>query len=88
MHDHLDEGNGADADVLEVVGVFLPWSRVEEGFVGGWVEGVESVTLRVEDGDGVLSLCVSRTRSVMVLGEIQSAWMSSTEQGGWLGRGC
>lgn len=56
MHHHLDQGDGGDADVFEVVGIGSPWPRVGVFLVVGRVEGVESVAGWVDDFDGILDL--------------------------------
>ena len=56
VHGHLDERDGADAYVLEVVGVFGPWSSLGRGFLGVWVVVVECVTLGVDQLDVVVEL--------------------------------
>ena len=56
MHDHLEEGDGRNADRREVVGVGSPWMRVVDGFLlrGGII--VEGVLLGIYKLDGVLQL--------------------------------
>lgn len=58
MHDHLEEGDGGDADILEVVGVFAPWVSFLDGFLLFGVVAVEGVAVGVDELDGVLELCV------------------------------
>ena len=48
MHDHLEEGDGGDADVLEVARVLLPGFGVADGFLFGVVVGVEGVAVGVD----------------------------------------
>lgn len=57
MHNHLDEGDGGNADVLEVVGVFAPWRGGLDGFLLVGVVAVEGVTVGVDELDGIFELC-------------------------------
>jgi hypothetical protein len=45
VHDHFEEGNGGYTDVLEVMGVFLPWFRFSDGFLLALVVAIEGVSL-------------------------------------------
>jgi len=56
VHDHLEEGHGGDADVLEIFRVATPWSGIIDGFLIGFRVVVESVAMRVDELDGVLEL--------------------------------
>ena len=57
MHNHLDEGDGGDADVLEVVRIFAPWMGGLNGFLLVRVVAVEGVTVGIDELDGVFELC-------------------------------
>lgn len=57
MHDHLEEGDGGDSHVLEVVGVGSPWFGIVDFFLLGRVVGVEGVSLGVDQLDVVVELC-------------------------------
>ena len=54
MHDHFEEGDGGDAHVLEVVGVFAPSLVLGALGVGGGGETIESVALGVNELNEVL----------------------------------
>jgi hypothetical protein len=56
VHDHLDEGYGTYADVLEVVDIFRPWLRVRQLLLGGGIVDVECIALRVYQLDIVVKL--------------------------------
>jgi len=56
VHDHLDEGDGADADVLEVVRVVPPGAGDVDLGIGFDVVFVEGVTCRVYELDAVVEL--------------------------------
>ena len=57
MHDHFDKSDGGDADVFEVVGIFLPWPLGRDFLVLLGVEGVEGVAGGVDQLDRILDLC-------------------------------
>lgn len=56
MHDHFEQGDGGDADILEVAGVAAPGSGVVDDFLVDLGVVVESVAVRVDELDGVLEL--------------------------------
>jgi len=56
VHDHLDEGYGTYADVLEVVDIFRPWLRVRQLLLGGGIVDVECISLRIYQLDIVVKL--------------------------------
>ena len=58
MHDHLEECDGRDADILEVVGIGSPWLCVSDGFLLGGIVSVEGIFLRVNELDVVVELCL------------------------------
>lgn len=56
VHDHFEQGDGADADVGEVVRVGAPWAFFVYGFLVVGRVGVEGVFGWVDELDGVLEL--------------------------------
>jgi len=56
MHDHLDESDGRDTDVFEVVWIAAPWASIVFGFYGDGIVSVERVALWICESDGVLEL--------------------------------
>lgn len=48
MHDHFEEGDGGDADILEVMRVFLPGFSFADGFLVIGVIGIEGVAVGVD----------------------------------------
>ena len=57
MHDHLEESHSRNANVSEIMCIFLPWSFIIDLFLLNVVVAIESVALRVNNFDGVLKLC-------------------------------
>ena len=53
MHDHFEEGDGGDADVSEVGWGGAPGFGAEDGFLEGFGVGVESVSVGIDEGDGI-----------------------------------
>lgn len=53
MHGHLDQRDGGDSDVFEVVRIRSPWSRVCDLFLFLAVVVVEGVAGGVDELDGV-----------------------------------
>ena len=49
MHDHLDHGDGGDADGLEVFVIGRPWSRAYNCFVSFVVVGVKGIALDIHN---------------------------------------
>jgi hypothetical protein len=58
VHDHLEEGDGRDADILEMVGVGSPWLCISDGSLFGGIVGVEGIFLRINELDVVVELCL------------------------------
>ena len=56
VHDHFEQGDGGDADVLEVVGVFAPGLGGGLGSVVGGGGAIQSVTLGIDELDQVFCL--------------------------------
>lgn len=56
MHNHLEQSDGGDSDVFEVIGVGLPWFVILDGFLLGGVVGVEGITMGVDKFDVVIEL--------------------------------
>jgi hypothetical protein len=60
VHDHLEEGDGGDSDVFEVVRVGLPGFGFLNCFLLGGVVCVEGVAVRVDEFDIIVELCLRR----------------------------
>ena len=56
MHDHLEEGDGRDADVFEVVRVDFPWFCITNAFLFGGIVGVKGIFLRIDELDVIVEL--------------------------------
>jgi hypothetical protein len=56
VHDHLEHGDGRDADGGEVVRVGAPWVGFVDGLLRGGGVGVERIFGRVDELHGVLEL--------------------------------
>ena len=56
MHDHFEEGDGGDTDVLEVSWGGAPGFGIENGLLEGFRVGVEGVPVGIDEGDGVFEL--------------------------------
>ena len=54
VHDHFEEGDRGDADVFEVVGVFLPGPFFIYGFLLRFVIRIEGIAMEVHQFDRVL----------------------------------
>jgi hypothetical protein len=57
MHHHFKKCYGGDANIFEVVGVFLPWLLVVDLLLLLFGVAVEGVAGGVEQFDGVFELC-------------------------------
>ena len=57
MHDHFEEGDGGDADVLEVVRVVLPGSLASDGILFFFVVAIKRVSVGIYKFDGVFEFC-------------------------------
>lgn len=56
MHDHLEEGDGRDADILEVVGIGAPWfCGIDLLLLVGGV-GIKCIAVGVDEFDVVVEL--------------------------------
>ena len=57
MHDHLEKGDGGDADILEVVRISFPRLCITDGFLLGDIVGVEGILLGIDELDFIVELC-------------------------------
>ena len=58
MHDHLKEGHSRNANVFEMMWIFLPWSVITNFFLFSNFVVVEGVALRVNNSDSILELYI------------------------------
>ena len=56
MHNHFEEGYSRNANVFEMMWIFLPRSFNTNLFLLSNFVAVEGVTLRVDDPDGIFEL--------------------------------
>lgn len=54
MHDHLEEGDGGNSNMFEVMGVGFPRPFVQDAFLFFGVVTVESIAVGVDELDAVL----------------------------------
>lgn len=60
MHNHLQKGDGGDADVLEVMRIGLPWLCIADSLLFGGIVCVKSIFLRVDELDVIVKLYISK----------------------------
>ena len=79
MHDHLDQGDGRNADIFEVIWVGAPWFRVVDLLDLCGVQGVESIAVGIDELDSIFDLynLVSRYLTVGLFGDIPQAFCAS-----------
>lgn len=56
MHNHLEESDSRNADVFEVMWIFLPWSFIIDDFLLSIVVAIKGVSLRINELDGIFKL--------------------------------
>ncbi len=56
MHDHFKQSDSRDADIFEVMWIFLPWAFIVNVFLFSIVVGIEGVALRINQFDGIFEL--------------------------------
>ena len=59
MHDHFEEGDSGYPDVFEVVWVLFPRAGGHEVFLFGFIVVVQSISVGVNQFDGILKLYFS-----------------------------
>ena len=58
MHNHFEESHSRNANVLEMMWIFFPWSVIINLFLLSSFIAVEGVALRVNDLDSIFELYV------------------------------
>ena len=57
MHNHLEEGDGGNSNIFEVMGIGFPWLFLPDEILFLFIVTVQSVPVGIDELDAVLELC-------------------------------